>query len=340
MELLKQLFEIHSPSGGEKKMKKFIRRYVRTNMPEVIIENDNKGNIYFTKGIADTYPCVVAHLDQVQDAHSKDFETFEYNGMIFGMSRKCRQQQGLGADDKNGLWICLKCLEEFDEIKVAMFVGEEVGCEGSSEANMSFFGNVRFVLQADRRGASDLITSIYGTPLATEEFLEDTNYKEFGYRPTTGMLTDVYTLRENGLNVCVLNISCGYYEPHTDNEVVCISDLLNCLEFVKSIIRNCKKVYKIGPCEQRGYYGFYGSYGSKNSFGKALEEEDEEIGGSYYDDGEEKYFDETYWEDYIYNAILTYGAENASQLWEYCSYECEGLITKEKFIEIAEFWYS
>ena len=55
---------------------------------------------------------------------------------------------------------------------------------------------------------------------------------------------------------------------------------------------------------------------------------------------EEKYFDETYWEDYIYNAILSYGAENASQLWEYCSYECEGLITKEKFIEIAEFWYS
>ena len=361
MELLKQLFEIHSPSGREKKMKKFIRRYVRTNMPEVVIENDNKGNIYFTKGIADTYPCVVAHLDQVQDAHSKDFETFEHNGMIFGMSRKCRQQQGLGADDKNGLWICLKCLEEFDEIKVAMFVGEEVGCEGSSEANMSFFDNVRFVLQADRRGASDLITSIYGTPLATEEFLEDTNYKEFGYRPTTGMLTDVYTLRENVLNVCVLNISCGYYEPHTDNEVVCISDLLNCLEFVKNIIRNCKKVYKIEPCENKGYYGSlgsygkygsygsygsyghygsYGSYDSKNSFGKALEEEDEEIGGSYYDDREEEYFDETYWEDYIYNAILTYGAENASQLWEYCSYECEGLITKEKFIEIAEFWYS
>ena len=236
-----------------------------------------------------------------------------------------------------------------------MFVGEEVGCEGSSEAKMSFFDNVRFVLQADRRGESDLITSIYGTPLATEEFLEDTNYKGFGYRPTTGMLTDVYTLRENGLNVCVLNISCGYYEPHTDNEVVCISDLLNCLEFVKNIIRNCKKVYKIEPCEKRGYYGSlgsygkygsygsygsYGYYGSQNSFGKALEEEDEGIDGSCYDDCEEKFFDETYWEDYIYNAILTYGAENASQLWEYCSYECEGLITKEKFIEIAEFWYS
>ena len=224
-------------------MKKFIRRYVRTNMPEVVIENDNKGNIYFTKGIADTYPCVVAHLDQVQDAHSKDFETFEHNGMIFGMSRKCRQQQGLGADDKNGIFVALECLRKFDNIKLAFFTEEECGTIGSSAADISFFDDCRFVVQCDRKGNSDFVNNIYSTSLCSEEFLHDTEMEKFGYAPHVGGLTDVYALSENYLEVSCCNMSCGYYNPHTDEEVTSISDLERCRDFVFHIIDNCKNKY-------------------------------------------------------------------------------------------------
>ena len=71
MELLKQLYKIHSPSGNERVMKKFIRKYVRKHIPDVKIETDRKGNLYLIKGVAETYPCIVAHLDQVQREHSK-----------------------------------------------------------------------------------------------------------------------------------------------------------------------------------------------------------------------------------------------------------------------------
>ena len=40
------------------------------------------------------------------------------------------------------------------------------------------------------------------------------------------MMTDVLELKEKGLKVSCLNLSCGYYEPHTDHEFTVKKDLL------------------------------------------------------------------------------------------------------------------
>ena len=74
MKLLKELFSIYSPSGNEKKMRKFIKWWLRNNVPEAIVKSDKIGNIYVIKGEAENYPCLSAHIDQVQRIHSKDFE--------------------------------------------------------------------------------------------------------------------------------------------------------------------------------------------------------------------------------------------------------------------------
>lgn len=243
MELLKKLYTIHSMSGREKKMRKFIKRWVVQNVPEAVIEYDNSGNVYITKGYSETYPVVVAHLDQVQNDHSRDFQALEVDDIIIGYSPKSRAQQGLGADDKNGIWVGLNCLMKYDAIKAAFFVSEEMGCVGSERANMAFFVDARFVLQCDRRGANDLITTAGWTDLCSKEFVKAIQPELYGYKEANGMLTDVLTLKENGLSVCCLNISCGYYEPHTDYEFTCIPDLLNCLAFVEHIIETCQGVY-------------------------------------------------------------------------------------------------
>ena len=41
----------------------------------------------------------------------------------------------------------------------------------------------------------------------------------------------------------ILNISCGYYQPHTDQEFTIKSELQNCLAFVCHIIEKCQKKY-------------------------------------------------------------------------------------------------
>lgn len=261
MKLLKKLFEIYSPSGNEKKMRKFIKWWVKANVPEATIETDTIGNIYVTKGEAIDYPCLAAHMDQVQKVHSRDFQAVETQDYILGFSKKCKQQMGLGADDKVGVWINLKCLKKFDHIKAVFFVQEEVGCVGSGKCNMEFFNDCRYVVQCDRRNGDDLITSIGGwTQLCSPEFINDIQPSLFGYKEEQGLITDVGELKDRGLKVSAINLSCGYYEPHTDREFVIKSEVMNCLAFVEHIITTCTKVY---PHEDNdsGYCDWYGGYG-------------------------------------------------------------------------------
>ena len=93
MKLLKQLYEIHSPSKREKRMRKFLRWWILNNVAGATLTTDAYGNLLVTKGQAEEYPCVVAHIDQVQDTHSKDFRAIETKDYILGFSLKNKQQE-------------------------------------------------------------------------------------------------------------------------------------------------------------------------------------------------------------------------------------------------------
>lgn len=245
MELLKKLYEIHSPSMSEERLLLYIVKWVAKRVPEANVRYDERNNnLYITKGEADSYPCIVAHTDQVQTVHPKDFRVvWTNNGLLVGYSNKLKCMCGLGADDKNGIWVALRCLFSEPVLKVALFSAEEIGCIGSRMADMEFFDDCRFVLQADRRGSKDFITSIGSIQLCTPEFVADAGIETFGYKEENGLMTDVQQLRENGLRVCSANLSCGYYNPHTDYEFTDMNDLDNCLGLVRHIIRTCTKVY-------------------------------------------------------------------------------------------------
>lgn len=312
MELLKNLYEIHSMSGQENAMRKFIKDYVRNNIAGALVVQDHH-NLYITKGVAKTYPCVVAHLDQVQKKHSKDFKVFEYDGVLFGYSAENKRQEGLGADDKNGIWVGLKCLEHFDDIKVAFFHSEEVGTVGSGQADMSFFEDCRFVLEADRRNGGDLITDICGS-ICSDEFKNDIAdlADAHGYKATSGMLTDVETLSDNGLGLSAINMSCGYYNPHTDEECTVVDELWNCLSFVFDIIASCQKVYTF--TRKKSSWGSYGSYGSYGGYG-GYEKGWWNYKGGKYDKDYDTYYDDDNdldWRDF-YGYNKSYGVTSKKE---------------------------
>ncbi len=252
--LLKKLYAIHSPSGKEYKMIAFLISYINT-IPGVILTKDDYGNLYAQKGDSPTYPCVVAHLDQVQKIHSKDFKAIETKHIIFGYSRSRHSFEGLGADDKNGILICLEALKKYDCIKCVFFREEEIGCRGSSCCEMTFFDDCRFVIQCDRRGNSDLITTIGGTDLCSPEFIQAINPEKWGYKVSSGAMTDVETLKENELAVSAINMSCGYFNPHTDEEITVKRDLEKCWKLVQHIIGDCTDIY---PHVSESYHGFFG----------------------------------------------------------------------------------
>lgn len=171
--------------------------------------------------------------------------------IIVGYDHRKRRVTGIGADDKNGVWMCLECLKDFKVMKCAFFVQEETGCKGSGAADMSFFADCRFVVECDRKGDSDMVTDINGTALCSRDFITKAQLRRHGYKTAHGLFTDVYALKRKGLGVSCVNLSCGYYEPHTDHEYTVIADLLKCQRLVKHIIRTNKTVSRHEHKEHR-----------------------------------------------------------------------------------------
>lgn len=297
MKLLLELYNIHSPSGDEKPMMDFIENYLESL--GVTTYKDTKGNLYGTKGESDTYPCIVAHTDEVFTTRSPGFKIHILDEMILATDTECHDFAGLGADDKNGIWVALKAFEEFDYMKGAFFVEEEIGCIGSSNADMTFFEDVRFVLQCDRTGYNDFIYSASGTELHGNEFVSAEDLFSFGYKPARGIMTDVMQLKDNGLEVSAANISCGYYNAHQENEFTVFSDLENAFELVAFIFNNYTEVYRHIPT--------YGAYWKTN--GKYSYIEDDFYNIPYYDS----------WEDYdkaLLVASASYNSGNSRKAVE------------------------
>ena len=245
--LLQQLYAIHAPSCKEWPMIEFARKYVATHIPEAEMRIDNWGNLYIKKELpsesgmeARGFPTLVCHLDQVQTLHSDDFSVMEKGDMLYGWSEQNQRREGLGADDKNGIYICLRCLEECPCIKVFMAVGEEKGCIGSNHADMPFFSDSLYVLEPDCKGGKEIHTNLKGIPCASNDFVEALQAEGNGYAITDGKGSDIFALTLNGIGVSCANIPAGYYNPHKDDEYTSVSELQHALDYIKGCI------YKLG----------------------------------------------------------------------------------------------
>ena len=265
MDLLKQLYAIHAPFYREWPMICFIREYIRQHVPEAEVQMDGWGNLYVVKGeglkVKDNelkgYPTLVCHLDQVQELHSDDFCVKEEDGTLYGWSEKNQQHEGLGADDKNGIWVCLRCLEECPHLKVFMAVGEEKGCIGSNHADMSFFADSLYVLEPDCKGGEEIHTNLKGIPCASPDFdqvllatrgTQECSTFNVQYSITPGKGSDIFALTLNGIGVSCANIPAGYHLPHKDDEYTVIAELEHTLAFIQHFVttehRRFPHIYK------------------------------------------------------------------------------------------------
>lgn len=238
MELLKQLYRIISKSGMETKMKSFILE--RLSDLDLSIETDEIGNLFITKGKAETYPCLAAHLDEIHPPCQREVVT---EGDIIYTVDGLWNRVGCGADDKNGIWIIINLLHTEPVLKAALFVQEErngtiIGCRGARACDLKFFDDAEFVIECDRKGSSDLVQiGKNDTLLCPSEFMPQSLLQKYGYEMVRGGKTDVVELKMRGLSIPVCNVSCGYYNAHTNSEYTRFSELQNCLAFVTEFLR-------------------------------------------------------------------------------------------------------
>lgn len=238
---LLSVMRVQTNSENEKLMILFLDKYLRTLGIDYTI--DAAGNMLITKGKADTYPCVISHMDTVHNFE----EGFEIYHMKDDKDKWIAQDKnghraGIGGDDKCGVFTCLYFLETMPDIKVAFFSREETGCCGSKAVDHSFFKNCRYIIQPDRKGGHDFIKSYAGKTTISDAFSSEIGKikKKYGYKNDIGTVTDCMKLWDHKVGVSCCNVSAGYYRPHSINEYISVKEVWNCIKFIEETIYTLK----------------------------------------------------------------------------------------------------
>ena len=155
---------------------------------------------------------------------------------------KMYSPQGIGGDDRCGIWMILNILKECD-CYVVFTEDEECGCFGAkdfakSEIAKQIAGSINYIIECDRRGEKDAV--FYD--LDNSEF-EDFVLGEY-WKYETGTYTDTCEIAP-ALKCAAVNLSCGYYYEHTANEYINLSEMeRNIKEIVKLIERSDDTFYE------------------------------------------------------------------------------------------------
>jgi len=237
MKLLKKLYRTHSPSGGERKLS----RIVQKELKKIGIRDYHKCGNQIYRVNPDT-PLLCAHLDHVGMLPTRHIVIDNKKGTITG-------NRNIGADDKNGVWIVLRLLRLFPNISFIFSTNEELMCIASINGykniedilTTELMKDIRYGLVFDRRGKDDIIGGY--NEYASDRFLDDVSKigEEFGYSSGIGTFSDCDLLSDY---ISCVNISCGYYNAHTDKEYTIIKEIYNALEFGKEILANLIDKYE------------------------------------------------------------------------------------------------
>lgn len=161
-----------------------------------------------------TLPAVlVAHIDTV---HPVPPDRIFYDPK----ERVMWSPQGLGADDRAGVWAILCLLLAGYRPHVLFTDLEEQGGIGAWEAaeEVVLPEGTRYGIEIDRRGKGQAVFYNEG----------NTDFKEyicsFGFKEHTGTYSDVAILSPAWGIACV-NLSAGYYNEHFTDEYLCLNSL-------------------------------------------------------------------------------------------------------------------
>lgn len=238
---------------------------------------------------------LVAHLDTVHK-ESPSIICMSDDGNVW------MSPQGIGGDDRCGVYALLKVAEQHD-VHLLFTEDEEIGCIGADLfTKAGLYPNVNFIIEVDRKGANDAVFYDCANQLFTDFVLS------FGFEESYGSFSDISLIAPH-LGVAAVNLSSGYHEPHTTHEYVVWSELNETIRRICEMVQTtCDKPFEYieekkysryysGRYFDSGYHGF-DSYGwdypslthakevELSEFEGVLLEED----GVYYDEAPEGAF--------------------------------------------------
>lgn len=184
---------------------------LRNAYEEVILED---GFIYARGGDV----VVTAHMDTVHKEEVQSYYGWHEKGKNYISS-----PQGIGGDDRCGIYMILQIIENGYRPTVLFCEDEEIGGVGSNKFVATPYINElkekKFMIELDRANANDLV--FYDDD---NEAFHDWCAKITGYKAAYGSFSDISHLCPKA-EVSGVNISCGYYNAHTTSEYVCLEEM-------------------------------------------------------------------------------------------------------------------
>ena len=200
-------------------VKQYMKAYLTGNQYNVI---DEDGFLY-AKG--DVPVLLVAHMDTVHKEKCVKVDISE--------SCHISSPQGIGGDDRCGVFIISQIVKEL-RCSVLLCEDEEIGGVGARKFSHTKYINdlgVNYMIEFDRKGNSDAV--FYSCDNAKfEEFV----IKATGFEKAFGSFSDISVLMPIA-KLSAVNLSSGYFNPHTVNEYVSWNDMMDTAEIAKELIK-------------------------------------------------------------------------------------------------------
>lgn len=217
----RQIMEILINSN-QKKTKLIVSHFLKRHYKKIIETND----YIFAEG--DIPIALVAHMDTVFE------EGITSNGRELYYDKKHNvmfSPYGAGFDDKAGVFAILQIIKGGLKPHIIFTTDEEYGAIGASKLALLDcpFSDLRYLIQLDRRGSNDCV--FYNCN--NDEFVD--YIENFGFVWNYGSFTDISELCP-AWGIAGVNLSIGYRDEHSTNEILFVGQLLSTINKVKKML--------------------------------------------------------------------------------------------------------
>lgn len=207
-------------SLSEKEMVRAMTQLIKSKYDNVIATKD------YIIAIGNIPIALVAHMDTVFKFPVSDLYYDQRKGVLWS-------PEGLGADDRAGIFAIIKILQEGLRPSVILTTGEEDGGVGACAICDKYpecpIEGLKYMIQLDRRGTNDCVFYDCYCP----EFVD--YVESFGFCERWGSFTDISFLMPQWQTVGV-NLSVGYEDEHSKQEILNINPLFDTIKKVKKML--------------------------------------------------------------------------------------------------------
>lgn len=208
-------------SLSEKEMCRAMAQYLRSKYDNTIITKD------YIVAIGEIPIALVAHMDTVFKIPVSDLYYDRKKGVLWS-------PDGLGADDRAGIFAIIKILQSGLRPSIILTCGEEQGGLGASALVEKYpdcpITGLKYMIELDRRGTNDCVFYDCYCP----EFVD--YVEKFGFCERWGSFSDISFLMPEW-NIVGVNLSVGYEDEHSYTEILNIGPLFDTIRKVKQMLQ-------------------------------------------------------------------------------------------------------